>query len=73
MFDKESVEDFGSKSVSSSSGWLLLDESEDNSERATGNTFKNQLVQFGSKKYFKTRTHTFPGFGRNWVGKLSYL
>ena len=32
-------EDFGSKSVSSSSG-LSLDESESNSERATGDTFK---------------------------------
>ena len=36
---KESVEDFGSISVSSSSGFPL-DESEGNSERATGDTFK---------------------------------
>ena len=36
---KESVEDFGSKSVSNSSGFSL-DESEGNSERATGDTFK---------------------------------
>ena len=36
---KESVEDFGNKLVSSSSGFSL-DESEGNSERATGDTFK---------------------------------
>ena len=36
---KESVEDFGSISVSSPSGFPL-DESEGNSERATGDTFK---------------------------------
>ena len=36
---KESVENFRSKSVSSSSGFSL-DESEGNSERATGDTFK---------------------------------
>ena len=36
---KELVEDFESKSVSGSSGFSL-DESEGNSERATGHTFK---------------------------------
>ena len=35
----ESVEDLGSKSVSSYSGFSL-DESDGNSERATGDTFK---------------------------------
>ena len=38
-FTKESVEDFGSKLVSSSLGFSL-DESEGNSERATEDTFK---------------------------------
>ena len=37
---KESVEDFGSISVSSISSGFSLDESEGNSERATGDTFK---------------------------------
>ena len=37
---KESVEDFRSKSVSTQFFGLLSDESEGNSEGATGNTFK---------------------------------
>ena len=37
--NKESVEDFGSRSVSSSSGFSL-DKSEGNSERVTGDTLK---------------------------------
>ena len=47
---KESVEDFGSRSVSSSSGFSL-DKSEGNSERVTADTLKryiSKIVQFGS-------------------------
>ena len=47
---KESVEDFGRKLVSSSSGFSL-DKSEGNSERVTGDTLKrfiNKIVLFRS-------------------------
>ena len=73
---KETVEDFGSKSISSSSGFSR-DKSEGNCERGTGDTFKKYIRLYKPVRNYKYTSrleyYLSRGFGGYCVVKLNSI